>query len=328
MPPQKFTVIGVGEVLMDVFENGLATVGGAPLNVTFHLNQLLREFGLGKACIVSRVGRDEAGDEILKYLSFAQMEISSVTRDPLRPTGTATVFSHQGTVGFEIAQDVAWDEIPYTSELAESARGAAAVVFGSLGQRSMTSRKTIRNLVAEVAGERLYDVNLRRNTKTRIAGYSDEIVRHSLELATIVKLNDEEIEEVAAMLGLSSAEQDEERQWDLVTQIGMRFDLSVVALTRGPKGALVYGSGRRYRLADSNLPQHEVHPVGAGDAFAAGLLFGRIQGWNLEACLELANTLAAWVVGHISATPTLNREVLAVVESICERANLETSQGV
>jgi fructokinase len=315
--------IGIGEVLLDIFENSDSSVGGAPLNAIFHVNQLMLAFNLGEACIVSRIGEDLSGYRVLDYLIKAGMNVEYVSRDTNLPTGTALVFTEAGHAGYEIAQNVAWDFISTSSAVTEFASKASAVVFGSLAQRSPVSRDTVRHLVMQVDGERLYDVNLRRNARSLIAGYSEEIIRSSLELATIAKLSDEELEKVAAILQYSSAlPMGEPRQWELMMLLAEQFQLSIVALTRGAKGALVLCDGEHYRLHDSSLPQDQVHPVGAGDAFTAGLLFGRMVHWEIDLCLELAETMANWVVQHASATPRLTDEIMHKVLSIGKQISL------
>lgn len=310
-------LIGVGEVLLDVFEEGRSTVGGAPLNVTFHLHQLLTTLELGQATIVSAVGNDAAGTRILQYLADFEMDTSFVSHIAEKPTGSALVFSHEGSAGFEIAQDVAWDDIQSSPRLLELAARSSAVVFGSLAQRGPVTHATIQQLVAAVAGERLYDVNLRVNTRTKIAGYSAEILHQSLTLATIAKMNDEELETVAEMLDFTSAlPAGEERQRDLIHKLAHGYQLSVVALTRGAKGAIVLCDGEEHALPDSTLAQQEIHPVGAGDSFAAGLLFGRVQKWPIASCLKLAETMANWVVLHESATPRFTPQIINAVRAI------------
>jgi len=321
MARQQDKAIGIGEVLLDIFEDERSTVGGAPLNVTFHLNQLMQLFGVGEARFISQVGRDEQGDRIRSYLSAAEMNVDFVSTDEKLPTGTALVFTDQGQAGFEISQNVAWDAIPISRPMIEFAQKSSAVVFGSLAQRSALSRQTVRHVVSVVQGERLYDVNLRRNTRSGIAGYTDQIVRSSLELATIAKLNDEEIEQVATMLGYSTSHASgEERQWTLMSMLAAEFGLSVVALTRGFRGALILNGREKFHLKDSTLPQNQVHPVGAGDSFAAGLLFGRIQRWEMRFCLELAELMANWVVQHISATPRLTEKMKQALIELNSRA--------
>ena len=323
MTNEHIYAVGIGEVLLDVFEDGAETVGGAPLNVTFHLNQLMHALSVGEARFISRVGRDASGKKVLDYLAAADMNVDFVSQDETLPTGTALVFTDSGHAGFEIAQNVAWDQIQADLDATGFARQASAVVFGSLAQRSSVSRETVRRTVAAVRGERLYDVNLRRNTRSHIAGYSEGIIRSSLELATIVKLSDEEIDEVSSLMECATSQSSGvERRWEQMTLLANQFHLSMVALTRGAKGALILCDGERFCLPDSTLPQDNVHPVGAGDAFAAGLLFGRIQGWETRQCLEMAEIMATWVVQNVSATPRLTEDVVLKVHALHEKTAL------
>jgi len=320
--PAKICVAGIGEVLMDVFENGQATLGGAPFNVTFHLHRLLRSLSLGEAAFVSAVGADPWGRTIRSAVRDAEMN-ARFLQVADRPTGSALVFESGGGAGFEIKPDVAWDFIRLSDEACAFARRCDAVVFGSLAQRSEVSRQSIRKFVAKVKGHRLYDVNLRRNTTDGAAGYNAEIVAESLKLATVVKMNDAELEEVSQMLGLSCDPCDtEERTFQRMEQLRADYALSAVAITRGAKGALLAAEGRQLSLPDSALDQKLVRPVGAGDSFAAGLLFGIAQRWAPEYSLELASILSNWVVLHVSATPPLPESVLLQVQELAARASL------
>jgi len=312
---------GIGEILMDRFDSGAVTLGGAPFNLTFHLHQLLAALDLGETAFVSAVGEDAPGDDIRSQVTQAGMSPRYLTVDQSHPTGAARVFETPGEAGFEILQDVAWDYLRASPELDALAERSQAVVFGSLAQRSATSRATIRNFVSRVDGTRLYDVNLRRNTTDGVAGYSAEIIAESLALATVVKMNDAELEEIAGMLGFHAEDQEAETQsWNLMGQFLRRYDLTAITVTRGSHGALLMGGEKRLKLADSTLPPESVHPVGAGDSFAAGVLFGMVQNWRLEDCLRLAEILSIWVVSHISATPRMTSEVLASVKELAERA--------
>jgi len=315
-------IAGIGEILMDKFENGDSTLGGAPLNVVFHLHQLLRTLNTGEARMISRVGSDDDGRHILANLRVGGLDTHFITTDWHHATGSARVFAHGGAAEYEIAQNVAWDAIPPSKEMNEFAERVSAVVFGSLAQRSEKSRKTIRQFVSQVKGERLYDVNLRRNATDGVAGYSAEIIRRSLELATVVKLNGEELVEVARLLGLTSDGQGEERMWARMEELKNIFGLKLVALTRGAKGALVLGESERWKLPDSDLPQENVHPVGAGDSFTAGLLYGLARGWSLRACLELADTLSRWVVTNLSATPSMTPQIRAEIVAVVAKAEM------
>jgi len=318
-------VAGIGEVLMDVFENGEATLGGAPFNVVFHLHQLLTALSMGDAVFLSAVGRDPFGISIRKAVAAAGMPTGYLA-DVDRPTGSALVIEQEGGAGFEIQPDVAWDFIRLSDSACELAQRCDAVVFGSLAQRSEISRESIRHFVAQVSGHRLYDVNLRRNTTDGEAGYTAEIIASSLKLASLVKMNDVELDEVASLLGFTPESPDpEERTRLLMERLRVEFSLAAVAITRGAKGALLASQGKHLSLPDSKLDQSLVHPVGAGDSFAAGLLFGIMQGWAPEHSLELADILSNWVVRHASATPPLPERVLLQVRDLVARAGKTTA---
>jgi len=318
-------VAGIGEVLMDVFESGAATLGGAPFNVAYHLHQLLTALQMGEAEFVSAVGPDPWGRSIRSATAAAGMSTNYLAEVD-RPTGSALVFEHQGGAGFEIQQNVAWDFIRLNGGASKLAQSCDAVVFGSLAQRSEVSRESIRHFVLQVNGHRLYDVNLRRNTTNGVAGYSAEIVASSLKLATLVKMNDVELDEVSSLLGFSSEAQDpEERIRILMERLRQEYSLTAVAITRGAKGALLASEGKLLSLPDSALDQALVHPVGAGDSFGAGLLFGILQGWAPEHSLELADILSSWVVRHDSATPPLPDSVLLQVRALLARAGKTTA---
>ena len=324
-------VAGIGEVLIDVFEDGQSAVGGAPLNVVFHLNQLIHALVKGEAFFLSAVGNDSFGHEIRSTLTHAGISTCYLAEAD-RPTGTALVFESEGGAGFEIQPDVAWDCIQLEHSAIELAMRCDAIVFGSLAQRSSISRESIQRFVSEVGshrpGQRLYDVNLRRNTRTGTAGYSTEIIDASLKLASIVKLNDSELAEICIMLGLGTESHDPwERMLLSMERLARDFSLDTVALTRGANGALIFSEGRHLRLPDSTFDQALVHPVGAGDSFAAGLLFGIMQGWSPEESLELADIVSSYVVRQVSATPPLPEDVLTAIREVAERADLPATRS-
>jgi len=311
---------------MDVFENGEATLGGAPLNVIFHFHHLSTATALwqGEAVILSAVGSDPSGRYIRSAVATAGISTDYLA-EVERPTGSALVFESEGGAGFEILPDVAWDYIRLSDGASDLALQCDAVVFGSLAQRSEVSRESIRHFVSQVNGHRLFDVNLRRNTTSGVAGYSAEIIAKSLELATLAKMNDWELEEVCSLLGFNSESLDSgDRTRLLMERLREEFSLDAVAVTRGSKGALLASRGKYLKLPDSGLDQSLVHPVGAGDSFVAGLLFGIMQEWALEYCLELANILSSWVVRNVSATPPLPESVLSKIRGLHLKASMMT----
>jgi fructokinase len=320
MPP-KPCVAGIGEVLIDLFEDGNATVGGAPFNVLFHLNQLLQALAHGEAFVLSAVGQDMWGRQIRSKIMEAGISPRYLAEVD-HPTGTALVFAHGGGAGFEIQSDVAWDFLTLNPSALELAGHCDAVVFGSLAQRSPTSCASIRQFVALAPGHRLYDVNLRRNTKSGLAGYTPEIIAESLKLATIVKMNEVELEEVGELLGSAfSAIDPGDQMQGSMERLCEDFSLDAVAITRGSRGACLYSKGKHVTLPDSTIDQALVHPVGAGDAFAAGLLFGMMEGWTPEQTMQLAEAVSSFVVRQVSATPFLDETAVAEIRELASAAH-------
>ena len=310
-------IAGIGEVLMDVFEDGVETVGGAPVNVAFQAHQLLQANGRGRGEVVSAVGDDARGELILATLREAGLGTEFVAVETGRVTGIARVFAGGGEAGFEIAPDAAWDRLRMDAARDALADGCSAVAFGSLGQRSAMSGEAIRRFVGRVRGPRLYDVNLRCNTTDGVEGYSAEILEESCKVATMVKVNAGELVEVARMLGFPAREDEGEAWlWGQMEYMLGHYGLGAVVCTRGPLGAMVASGKERVKLADSTLKADEVHPVGAGDAFSAGMLYGVTQGCSVAVSARLADRLASWVTGYAAATPRLTGPILEELRTI------------
>jgi fructokinase len=286
--PRRRRVLAIGEILWDLLPGG-RQLGGAPANFAYHAHALGAD-----ARLVTRVGDDPLGHEILERLGALGVSTDLVAVDPAAPTGTVSVeLLEGGQPRFTIHDDVAWDELSVTPAALDAAVHAEAVCFGTLGQRCQTSRRAIRALVAASppTGLRVFDVNLRQ------AFYSREVIEASLELASVLKVNDDELPVVAQVLGLPGSPDEQ------VVDLAGRFDLRLVALTRGARGSRLYSRGRwadhpglRIEVADT---------VGAGDAFTAALALGCLAGWDLDAINEAANELAAFVCSQPGATPPL-----------------------
>lgn len=315
-------ITGIGEILMDVFESGSATVGGAPFNVAFQAHQLLTASGRGRGDMVSSVGDDRWGRHILASVESAGISTEYIRVNPEHPTGIASVFVGGGEAGFEIAPDAAWDYLETLdgdAAIGDLVARSNAVAFGSLAQRSPLSGATIRELVGRVKGHRLYDVNLRQNTTNKEKGYSLEVIDRSCDVATIVKTNEVELDEMSEMLGFAAAAGErEDRLWMQMARLRKQYGLYAVAVTRGGKGAMLMTEEVRVQLEDSRLKPDEIHPVGAGDAFSAGLLYGLTQGLPLEKSARLADRLASWVTQYESSTPRLTEEIKRELRAIEE----------
>ncbi len=310
------TFAGIGELLFDVFEDGSETPGGAPFNFAFHAHQLVSQMGIGEGYIVSSVGNDTRGNRIIDTLKKKKMSTAYIEQVHQHKTGLVSVFMRNGEPGYQIEADVAWDYIPNNPELKELAERCSAVCFGSLAQRNETSRNTIRNFLKYVPEEaiRLYDVNLRQNTLTGEKGYSPEILEYSCNAATIIKANHGELNTILYILGLAC---DSDNTLEgIKKRMGMllsRFKAKAVIVTRGDQGTLVLKRDGEFVITSSGKVKGTAHPVGAGDACSAGILFGFTLGWDIKATMELANRMGADVASHPSATPPLSWETFDFV---------------
>lgn len=283
MPKPASEILCVGEVLWDALPAGLF-LGGAPFNVACHL----RAAGL-PAAMVSRVGNDRLGQEILRRAKAYGVSVDLVQADPVLPTGFVQVaLDDRGTAAYEIVAPAAWDAIALTDELRARAADARAIVFGSLAQRAAVSRATIERLW-ETEALMVFDANLRSPFDDR------EVVRRSLERADIVKLSHVELQQLAGWFGLPK----EERA--AAAAIAESFDCGTVCITRGDRGAAMWRAD-----AWTEHPGFEVEvkdTVGAGDAFLAVMLAGYLNGSTDAAILQHANMIGAYVATQFGAVP-------------------------
>jgi fructokinase len=282
-------VVGLGEALWDVLPDA-DHFGGAPANVALHAAALGAE-----SWLVSAVGQDARGDAALARLDAAGVRRDTVARLADHPTGVVRVtLDAAGHPVYDIATESAWDYLPWSVAVQQVAERADAIAFGSLAQRSPTSRATIRRAVAAARGAswRLFDVNLRQRY------YDADVLTESLELANAVKLNEEELPIVARLCGLA-----ETRPVEQLRALCERFDLRLAALTRGPCGSVLATPDR---VCESPAASTVVaDTVGAGDAFTATLLIGMLAGRALDEVSRRANAVAAYVCSQPGATPPI-----------------------
>lgn len=294
----SFKVVGIGEVLWDLLPGG-KQLGGAPANFAYHAH------GLGAAAsVVSRVGKDALGQELLGRLSQLGLGTGTVEEDPALPTGTVTVeLGADGQPHYTIHENVAWDYIAGEAAGKQAAAVADAVCFGSLAQRSEVSRRSIRVLLSAAPARslRIFDMNLRQSY------YARALLEESLALANVLKVNDTELATVAEMFDLAHGERLGERA--CMVELAGHFDLRTVACTRGEKGSLVYSEGRWSECPGQ--PVKVADTVGAGDAFAAALALGLLAGWPLEEIHRRAADVAAYVCTQAGATPELPADLRA-----------------
>jgi fructokinase len=284
----KFKIVGIGEVLWDLLPGG-KQLGGAPANFAYHASALGAE-----ARIVSRMGRDTSGHELLERLKQLGLRTDCIEVDPGAPTGTVSVqVAADGQPQFTIHENVAWDRIAGEANARRAVAEANAVCFGTLAQRCETSRAAIHALLALAAPESLhiFDVNLRQHFHSR------EVIERSLAVANVLKVNETELPLIAEMLGIAG---DARAQ---MKELATRYPLRVLACTRGAHGALLLAYG--HWSDHPGIPTKVADTVGAGDSFTAALTIGMLSGWELDLINHRANDVAAFVASRPGGTPEL-----------------------
>jgi fructokinase len=284
----SFKVVGVGEVLWDLLPSG-RQLGGAPANFAYHARALGAE-----AWVVSRVGDDALGREILQRLKSLEVPTSLISVDSVRPTGTVSVdLAADGQPRFTIHEGAAWDNLQPEASAMELMPTVDAVCFGSLAQRCEPSRSTIRALVGATPREaiRVFDVNLRQKF------YSRESIEESLAHANVLKLNDAELPVLAELLNVhGSIEQQLET-------LARRFQLRFIAYTRGAHGSLLYAGGKWSDHPGVSVKVKDT--VGAGDAFTAAVALALLARWEPDEINRFANEVAAFVCSCAGAMPSM-----------------------
>ncbi|MCS4034541.1 fructokinase [Salinibacter ruber] len=276
-------IVCVGEILWDALPDGLF-LGGAPFNVASHLRALHQ-----RVTFASRVGDDRLGHEALRRMQARGLKTEFVQVDSSLPTGFVEVaLENSGEPDYEILEPAAWDAVTFTDSLVQHARNSDTLVYGSLAQRALTSRETIRQLW-EADLLRVFDVNLRPPF------IDSETIRASLEAADIVKCNDDELQR---MMGWFDLPRDVE---SATAAVAATFDCSCVCVTAGSEGAWLWMNGDTSR--HSGYPVDVEDTVGAGDAFLAALITGLIGGWKGADLLDHANRLGAFVASRSGALP-------------------------
>jgi fructokinase len=275
-------------VLWDLLPTG-PQMGGAPANFACHA----RALGI-HARIVTRVGRDDFGDAIKRRLAEMEVAVELIQTDDTLPTGTVTVtLTADGIPAYTIHDGVAWDQLAAEPDALAAVATADAVCFGTLAQRSVTTRRSIQRLLAGAPASswRILDINLRQN-------YYDVVgIEASLRLANVLKLTAYELSVLAPLSGTARSVRQQ------IETLAERFGLRVVVLTRGEGGSLLWQDGR---WSDRSADRIDVKDtVGAGDAFTAALCVGLLRGLDLDEINTIANEVAAFVCVSAGATPPL-----------------------
>lgn len=289
----KTTIVGMGEALWDVLPEG-KKLGGAPANFAYHMSQ----FGYDSV-VVSAVGDDKLGNEILDNLAAKQLQ-HKIEKVPY-PTGVVQVtLDDAGVPCYEIKENVAWDNIPFTSALEELAQHTQAVCFGSLAQRSVVSHETINRFLDAMPRKegqyKIFDINLRQGF------YNKEILDESFNKCNILKINDEELITISRLFGFPGIDL-QDKCWILLA----KYNLKMLILTCGINGSYVFTPGE---VSFVETPKVEVaDTVGAGDSFTAAFMAAVLAGKSVAHAHKLAVDVSAYICTQNGAMPHLPEEM-------------------
>lgn len=282
-------ITSIGEILFDIYPNH-KRLGGAPLNFIHHVQKLT-----GNGNIISRVGRDVLGTKAIAEIEAAGINTHHIQTDKVYPTGVANVIiDENGVPNFIIEPERAFDFIEI-DELAEELinTDTECLYFGTLAQRSEVSRKSIQSLFNK--GLKYFcDLNLRMDF------YDEGVIESSLGSADFLKVSYEEMKLVNDVL-LQSEYNTEKVAFELMD----KYNIKLIAVTRGKDGATLFENGKRndYTAVDLKV----VDTTGAGDAFSAVLCIGFLQGLELPLINKLANDFASEVCKFTGAIPKTDR---------------------
>jgi fructokinase len=285
---QKPEVVCFGEVLWDVLPTG-ALPGGAPMNVAYHLQKL----GVTTA-MISRIGRDDRGEQLKKVLQQNQVSLEYIQTDDLHETGVVNAtFRPNNEVLYDIVFPVAWDYIEWMPSLQTLVEESTFFVYGSLCARDETSRKTLFKL-REAASKRVVDINLRP------PHFNAELLDDLLQNADIVKLNDHELDFITQSHHSKSVIEDK------IRFLQDKFSIPIVIVTRGGSGAILCNEGELYKHGGFKVTVCDT--VGSGDAFLAAFIYKSLQGVPPSEQLQYANAVGAFIASNQGACPEYRQE--------------------
>lgn len=289
-------IVGLGEALWDCLSDG-SKLGGAPANFAYHASQ----FG-NDAYAISAIGNDALGDQTLK--EFDKKHLKYVMPRVDYPTGTVQVeLDEEGIPTYDIKQNVAWDNIPFTPEIENVAKHCGCVCFGSLAQRNKISHDTIHRFLdtTPMSCLKIFDINLRQNF------YTKEIIQESLKACDILKINDEELVTIGRLFGYPGL--DIENKCYLI--LG-KYNLKMLVLTCGTNGSYVFAPGVK---SFQPTPKVEVDDtVGAGDSFTGSFASAILAGMPIKEAHKLAVEVSAFVCTQPGAMPKLPENLINKVK--------------
>lgn len=294
---KKIKAVSFGEVLWDVFPEG-KKIGGAPLNLALRMQSLGCEVAM-----ISCVGNDTDGDDIVSYVAAQGLDTESIIRSEDYPTGLVNVsVNERGSASYEISYPSAWDRIQLTDYARSLAQNADVIIYGSLVCRDDVSKSALEALLA-YDSYKVFDVNLRP------PHYTQDTITELMKSASFVKFNDEELLEIAT--GMGSGFTTLEENMDFITQ---KTGIAAMCVTRGKHGALLMWEGKLYN--NDGYVVTVADTVGAGDSFLASLILGLVSGKEPQQALDYSCAIGALVASAPGANPVISEEqVNALMEN-------------
>ncbi len=288
VPSSPPIVLGIGELLLDVFEDSRRP-GGAPGNVAFHAAQIGN-----RGVVASRIGDDEDGRVLKAYLQDRNVDTTFLQMDQAHATGTVFVSFEDGEPSYRVSEEAAWDFLQPTTELLRLAASTDAICFATLGQRHETARATTQAVLAATRGIKVLDVNLRPPF------VSAEVILASIDAADVVKISHSERDTLASKFSVA-------KPCDWLLGRGV----ALVCVTHGARGAELITANHTAVRGGIAIDVSSGDAVGVGDAFVAAMTHQLVRGASLETTLEVANHYAAQVASHRGGMPVIPQSQLA-----------------
>lgn len=288
---KKINAVSFGEVLFDVFGEE-KKIGGAPLNLALRT----ASFGF-PVSMISAVGNDEDGRVICDYIKENQLDTRGIITADNYDTGIVQVtLNERGSATYEIKFPSAWDFIEINDNTLNIINNADVFFFGSLICRNDVSRNALFSLLDSNPDMfKVFDVNLRKPF------YNIKLLEQLMKKADFIKFNDEEILEIAAELGFSSENLEENIRF-----ISEKTKTNSICVTLGKHGSLLLWEGKVHQ--HGGYPVKVADTVGAGDSFLASLIAKLLSDKNPDTALDFASAVGALVASYSGANPKLKTE--------------------
>lgn len=288
-----YKTLSIGEVLWDIFPD-YKKPGGSPANVAYHLHCLGTE-----SLLLSRVGDDENGYELLSFLKNKGIETKHIQKDDVHTTGIVNVDFFEGEPSYTIHEPSAWDYISITEELRKEIDSLDAVCFASLSQRNKVSGNTVQKLLSAVPDNclKVFDLNLRPPFIDK------DLILKAIDQSDVIKINEHEYKTLSAWYGSKQ----------FAENLVRKNPSKTILLTEGENGSSMYtAEGYFHEKAHSISKKGDF--VGVGDAFLACFTYLKLKETPSPSILSLSNQYAAFVASQKGGMPDITPRILEQIQ--------------